>query len=81
MNLSDTLARITHLPASILGIDAGHLSLGAIADVCLFDPDEYWTVQAKSLLSQGKNTPFLGLELTGKVRHTLVQGEIVFTRG
>lgn len=78
IKLPEALARITSTPAAILGIDAGHLSLGASADICLFNPDEYWKVEAKSLLSQGKNTPFLGLELAGKVRHTLVQGHTVY---
>lgn len=81
VTLAAAIARITSAPASILGIAAGHLSLGACADVCLFNPDEYWTVEAKSLLSQGKNSPFLGLELAGRVQYTLVQGQTVYQRG
>lgn len=80
IKLPEAIARITSAPAAILGIDAGHLSLGACADVCLFNPDEYWTVEAKSLLSQGKNTPFLGMEVTGRVRHTLIHGQPVYQR-
>ena len=64
-------------PARILGIDAGRLSLGADADVCIFDPDQYWKVEAAALKSQGKNTPFLGMELQGRVKYTLVHGNIV----
>ena len=75
--LAAALAKITVEPARILGLDAGHLSTGALADVCIFDPDQYWTVEASELKSQGKNTPFLGTELQGRVKYTLVDGNIV----
>ena len=64
-------------PAQVLGIDAGHLAVGAPADVCVFDPEAWWTVDRRSLHSQGKNTPFLGVELAGKVRFTVVAGQLV----
>jgi dihydroorotase len=76
-SLSAALSRVTWLPAELLGIDAGHLAVGACADICIFDPEAYWKVERQSLLSQGKNTPFLGLELAGKVCTTLVAGHIV----
>ena len=76
--LADALSRITSLPASIIGIDSGGIAPGDSADLCLFDPDAYWTVEARSLKSQGKNTPFLGLELKGRVKCTLVGGHVVF---
>ena len=77
-SLSDALAKVTLQPARILGLDAGHLSVGSAADVCVFDPEVYWKVEAAALKSQGKNTPFLGLELQGKVRYTLVDGQVVY---
>ncbi len=77
--LTLALARVTCDPASILGIDAGALRVGSRADVCLFDPAERWQVTAASLRSQGKNTPFLGREVQGRVRMTLVDGRVVFT--
>lgn len=76
--VADAIAKVTLNPARILNIDAGHLSIGAAADVCIFDPDRYWKVEAAALKSQGKNTPFLGMELQGKVRYTLVNGRIVY---
>ncbi len=79
--LPAALSRITVEPARILGIDAGHLSPGAIADLCVFDPDEYWKVEMAALKSQGKNTPFLGMELRGRVKYTLVNGEVVYETG
>ena len=72
------LGRITVDPARVLGIDAGHLGIGATGDVCVFDPDAWWTVDRRSLRSQGKNTPFLGFELQGRTRFTLVGGQLVF---
>jgi dihydroorotase len=72
VRLSDALAKITHNPARVLGIDAGHLGVGQPADVCVFDPSAHWTVERRALRSQGKNTPFLGLEVPGRVRATLV---------
>lgn len=74
------LAKITSDPAEILGIDAGHLSVGSAADICIFDPEHYWKVTSSAILSQGKNTPFLGMELPGGIKYTLVNGHIVYER-
>ena len=68
---------VTLRPARILGVDAGSLGAGKPADVCVFDPDAAWRVDRATLKSQGKNTPFAGYELTGRVRWTLVGGAIV----
>jgi dihydroorotase len=76
LNLSQTLGKITHAPARILGIGAGSLQVGGVADVCVFDPDECWRVEAGTLRSQGTNTPFTGREIVGKVRYTLVDGHL-----
>jgi dihydroorotase len=73
----DAIARMTNAPAAILGIDAGHLSLNANADICMFDPEHYWKIDAATLISQGKNSPFLGMEVAGKVRYTLLHGHTV----
>jgi len=81
LELSDMLARLTHGPASILGIDAGTLSTGSPADVCIFDPEHIWQLSDNTILSQGHNTPFKGWEFTGKVSHTLHNGRIVYQRG
>ncbi len=78
MPLSAALAKITVEPARILGVDAGHLSAGTAADLCIFDPNQYWKVEAAALKSQGKNTPFLGMELQGRVRYTLVDGQVLY---
>ena len=78
VDLVRALAHVTQTSAKILGINAGDLSVNSDADICIFDPKEYWKVGASTLKSQGKNTPFTGLELAGKVRTTLVHGQIVY---
>ena len=77
LDLASTLGTITHRSARILGVRAGSLEPGAPADVCLFDPRRAWRVEPGALASQGKNTPFQGLELTGRVVRTLVGGRTV----
>lgn len=72
------LARITSAPAEVLGLDRGHLAVGAVADVCIFDPSSTWQLTPDSLRSRGKNSPWLGYLMAGKVRQTLVGGRIVF---
>ena len=79
--LSAAIARITTEPARILGLDSGHLSPGQPADLCLFDPQRYWKIEPRALKSQGKNTPFYGVELQGRVRCTLVNGQVVYEQG
>ncbi|MBA3904399.1 MAG: dihydroorotase [Rhodocyclaceae bacterium] len=79
--LGRALARITCDAAGILGIEAGTLSVGATADVCIFDPRGSIKVSRETLKSQGKNTPFLGLEVPGRVRYTLLDGHMVFENG
>ncbi|MBR6001112.1 MAG: dihydroorotase [Oxalobacter sp.] len=78
--LSPAIAKITSEPARILGLPCGTLDVGSVADVCLFDPKASWTVEAGNLLSQGRHTPFLGREIPGRIRMTLVDGQIVFER-
>jgi dihydroorotase len=75
--LAETLAAVTSRAARVLGVGAGTLAPGAAADICLFDPRKPWVVQASTLASQCKNTPFQGLELTGRVMRTLAGGRTV----
>jgi dihydroorotase len=78
--LSQALAKLTVDPARIAGLPAGTLSVGSAADVIVFDPDARWKVERKALASQGKHTPFLGYELAGQVRATVVRGRVAFQR-
>lgn len=81
--LLQALERITHSPAQLLGDAAtasglGRLAVGGSADICVFDPAATWVVSPQSLKSQGKHTPFSGYELLGRVRYTLVGGQIAY---
>jgi dihydroorotase len=90
-SLSQTLAKITCAPASVLGASLGTLQAslgqlvaGGVADVCVFDPEEVWSVEGRALQSQGKHTPFAhdmgGTPLQGRVRCTVVSGHMAFER-
>ncbi len=80
--LMDAIAKVTSEPAQILNLtDSGTLNKGARADICIFDPEQHWTVEPEQLLSAGKNTPFAGWELVGKVTHTLLEGRLVYQAG
>lgn len=80
IGLGQALASITCRPAQVLGVAAGRLAVCQVADVCVFDPAVWWRVERSALKSQGKNTPFIGYELQGQVRYTLVDGQVVFER-
>jgi dihydroorotase len=78
LSLAKTLARITCEPARILGVDSGRLAQGAPGDLAIFDPHAEYRLDSQTLKSQGKNTPFIGYSLAGRVRHTVVAGNPVF---
>jgi dihydroorotase len=76
--LAKSLARITCNAAQVLGVSSGRLAVGAPADVAIFDPRAPLRVVPEMLKSQGKHTPFAGHELAGRVRYTLVAGNLVY---
>ncbi len=85
LGLARALAVVTQGPAAVLGAALGsrqdrigRLVVGGAADVCVFDPQAMWTVEAAALRSQGKHTPFSGYELPGRVRYTIVDGQVAF---
>ena len=81
-SLSDAIARVTIDPARVLGSkvlpSCGQLGKGSLADLCVVDLDTHWMVNESTLLSQGKHTPFLGMELPARVRMTVVAGQVVY---
>ena len=78
VDLPTALARITASPAEVLGLPSGQLAVGAVADICIFDPEAIWQLTPDALKSRGKNSPWLGYMMTGKVKTTLVGGRVVF---
>ena len=79
--LGKALSYITQHPARVLGVDAGRIGVGRPADLCLFDPEASWVVNRGNLASLGKNSPFLGLEMQGRVQYTLIDGHLDYRRG
>mgnify|MGYP002800824177 FL=1 len=78
MPLSDILRKMTINPACILRLPTkGRLSIGADGDMVIFDPAEEWTVDPERFASKGRNTPFAGKKLKGKVKYTIVGGKVV----
>lgn len=65
-------------PAAILKIPAGTLSVGSAADITIIDPDLEWTVTAQDFRSLSRNSPYIGMKLTGRAVKTIVGGKIVF---
>lgn len=78
MSLSDVLALMTHKPAAIIKSDRGTLAPGQAGDVTLFDPDATWVLTLADIKSRSANSPWLGQTLTGRVRSTIVGGQVVF---
>jgi dihydroorotase len=76
LNLTTVICRLTIGPAAVFGGHGGTLHSGALADICVFDPDERWTVAPETMHSSGKNTPILGAVMQGRVRLTIVGGRI-----
>jgi len=81
LTLMDALARVTSGPAEVLQLPYGQLGKGAVADICIFDPERVWRVTHESLHSRGKNTPLRGWEMKGRARYTLREGVVIFDAG
>ncbi len=79
LSLTAAISCLTCRPARILGIDAGTLSIGAQADICIFNPDEHWILNDETVQSHGHNTPFFNWEMKGRVTHTLYRGNVVYS--
>jgi dihydroorotase len=79
ISLADMIAKFTVNPARLLNLNKGTLSVGADADVTVFDPDAEWAFQAGDSASKSKNSPFLGWKLKGKAVATIVAGRIVWS--
>jgi len=78
VDLLKAISLVSQASAQILGVPAGNLSRNSDADICIFDAAEYWEISPGALKSQGKNSPFNGLEIAGKVKTTLVHGQVVY---
>lgn len=78
MDLPAIIRRMSTNPADILHLARGHMSIGAVADLVIFDPDEAWTVDPLLFASKARNTPFAGRQVQGRVKYTIVRGEVIY---
>lgn len=78
LSLPQLIEKLTSAPAAILESDKGSLGIGSDADICIFDPEAEWTLTPENCVSAGKNTPFMGVPLKGKVTQTLINGKTVY---
>jgi len=78
MEIPAIIRRMTTNPADILHLPKGRMSLGVDADLVIFDPDEEWTIDPEQFASKGRNTPFAGRTVKGKVKYTIVKGKVVY---
>ncbi|MBO5259918.1 MAG: dihydroorotase [Agathobacter sp.] len=65
-------------PAKVIGIDKGDIAPGKVADIVIFDPNETYKIDKNTFASKGRNTPFHGREVTGKVKCTICSGRVVY---
>ncbi len=78
MSLTELADKMSGAPARILNLEAGEIAAGMPADLTVVDLKEEWTVDPAEFVSKGKNTPFAGRKVFGKVKYTLVDGEIKY---
>jgi dihydroorotase len=78
LTLKDVVLMMSANPARVLGIEKGNLSIGVHADITIINPHETWVVETANLKSKGKNTPFEGWKMRGRVSATIVGGKVVF---
>jgi len=78
LTLHDMLRKLTEAPDGVLGLPERSIAPGMPAGLCLFDPGARFTVLPERLHSKSRNTPFVGMTLTGRVTHTLSGGRLVY---
>lgn len=81
LHLSRVLALMSTSPATLLGLNKGTLGVGQDADLVIFDPDQAWTIDKNQFVSKGRNTPFHGRTVRGKVKCTISRGNIIYQEG
>lgn len=79
LDLMAYLRAVTVAPAELLGLSGGRLLEGAPADLVIFSETEPWVLDSDKLLSRSKNTPFDERRMTGRVRHTIKDGRVVYS--
>ena len=78
LTMTQLVERMSASPAKILGINKGSLQVGMAADITIADADTPWIIDPEKFYSKGKNTPFAGKEVCGKIYYTIADGKIAF---
>ena len=81
LDLPGVFRRLSTNPADILHLARGRMSLGAVADLVIFDPDEEWTIDPDQFASKARNTPFAGMRVKGRVKYTIAGGKVIYQGG
>lgn len=78
LSLSELADKMSRNPANVLSLEGGEIAVGKVADFAICDLNEEWTIDPEQFASKGKNTPFAGRKVFGKVKYTVVDGEIKY---
>ena len=81
MDLPRLAERMSAAPARILGIEGGEIKEGAVADITIADLAAKYVIDGEKFISKGKNTPFTGTEVYGRIAYTIVDGQIKYAAG
>ena len=81
LTMTQLVEKMSLNPAKLLGVDRGHLSEGAVADLTVVDAEREWTVEKEKLQSKSKNSPFLGWKMKGQATHVVCAGRVVLNDG
>ena len=80
ISLSTLVEKMSYNPARILGIDKGNIDTGKVADIMIFDDTSEYTINPDTFVSKGKNTPFSGMKVKGRVAYTIMGGKVTYVK-
>jgi dihydroorotase len=78
LSMPEVIAKLSIAPARILGLPAGQIAVGELADIVIVDPAAHWICSGQNFVSKGRNTAFEGWDFNGRVSQTLVAGQILY---
>ena len=76
--INEDMAKLYIDPAKVMAIERGTLKVGSVADITIVDLESRWIVEPSNFKSKGRNTPFKGKELKGKVVKTIAAGDVIY---
>lgn len=80
ISIPELIKCMSYNPARLYGLKAGSIEIGAPADIVIFNPEETWTLREEALHSKSKNSPFIGMTLKGRVKYTVSNGKVVYSK-